>query len=198
MKRLSKKLSDVLTTVNSVSEALGAVQQYSYHCTLWKLLASRRLTRRNLQRIQLISFMSQTLFVSGHWRYMFRRYRHRVPGRTRAAENKPEPIICDFVRRLVNEKVMAANRTTRRLSAADLCALPLNVLESTTIWRLSSRNFFTAPITLKPNFSYQYCWTKNKAVFLRKKETSRPVKLTKMDDLTKLSLQSQAAARSDE
>lgn len=113
----------------------------------------------------------------------------RVQGRASAVGNKLKPIICKFIGRFAKEKVMATRRASWDISSQDL-GLPENIsFERIGIYshltpklqgRLHSANNF------KTQHGYKFCWANNAVIFLLNNETLRPIKLTKMDDLTKL------------
>ena len=113
---------------------------------------------------------------------------HRVP--SRVASNRPNAIICKFVRRLAKENVMANRRNVNVLSAVDLGfnsdadVSHINLYDHLTP-RLQEL-LFESKIFKDAN-SYKYCWAKNGFVFLRKTDNSTPLKLRSLEDLRRLS-----------
>ena len=89
---------------------------------------------------------------------------------------------------------MAARRASRNISAEDL-GLPKDItFEGIGIYdRLTPKlqELLHNANNFKTQHGYKFCWTKNAVVFLRKNETSRPVKVKTMDDSMKLIPQSQ-------
>ena len=104
---------------------------------------------------------------------------HRVQGRASAVGNKLKPIICKFIRRFAKEKVMATRRASWDISSQDL-GLPENI----SFERIGIYSHLTPK--LQGLLHNKFCWAKNAVIFLFNNETLRPIKLTKMDDLTKL------------
>ena len=109
---------------------------------------------------------------------------HRVP--TREAHGGPKPIVCKFVRRLARNMVI-------NLSLTVYAQLTLALLKVLTY--LTSGSLITLPHEcnrfsmkrFKTQHQYQFCWTKNFSVYLRKNAESRAVKIKHIDDLRQLS-----------
>jgi len=112
---------------------------------------------------------------------------HRVPSRRES--NHPDAVICKFTRRLVKEKIMAARKNIKDLSAEDLgfhesiCIQGLAVFDHLTP-RL--QNLLFEAKKYKRSHDYQFCWAKNGAVFLRESPGSKIYKISTMEDLAKL------------
>ena len=89
---------------------------------------------------------------------------------------------------------MAARRASSSINSEDL-GLPSDI----TFERIGIYDHLTPRLqellhsanNFKTQHGYEFCWAKNAVVFLRKNETSRPVKVKTMDDLGKLMPQSQ-------
>ena len=112
---------------------------------------------------------------------------HRVP--SHVAFNRPNAIICKFVRRLAREKVMAARREVSNLIAEDLGfngavdVSHVNLYDNVTP-RLQELLFESKKF--KDVHNYKYCWANNGSVYFRKTDTSTTVKLSKLEDLQKM------------
>ena len=92
---------------------------------------------------------------------------HRVP--SRVASNRPNAIICKFVRRLAREKVMAARRRVSDLNADDLgFSGAVDVSHISLFDHLTPRKqelLFESKIFKDAN-NYKYCWARNGFVYL--------------------------------
>ena len=113
---------------------------------------------------------------------------HRVS--CRVASNRPNPIICKFVRRLTKDNVMANRRNVNGLSPVDL-----GLNSDTDVSHINLYDHLTPRLQellyeskkFKDAKSYKYCWAKNGLVFLRKTDNSTPLKLKSSEDLRRLS-----------
>ena len=94
---------------------------------------------------------------------------------------------------------MAGRRASWDISSQEL-GLPENItFERIGIYSRSYKSFFIVPTTSNLNMATNYVGQKMQLSSFPKNETLRPIKLTKIDDLTKLITQSQGAAHlSDE
>ena len=184
------ELSDIsVKNGEEISNAVEALQQYIYHYNIkivGFLQANESESCEDTAKLylQLFSYLG----VDGITLHDID-IAQRVQGRASAVGNKLKPIICKFIGRFAKEKVMATRRAFWDISSQDL-GLPENIsFERIGIYshltpklqgRLHSANNF------KTQHGYKFCWAKNAVIFLFNNETLRPIKLTKMDDLTKL------------
>ena len=113
---------------------------------------------------------------------------HRVP--SRVASNRPNAIICKFVRRLAKDNVMANRKNVNGLSpvdsgfSSDIDVSHINLYDHLTP-RLQELLYESKKF--KDAKSYKYCWAKNGIVLLRKTDNSTPLKLKSLEDLRRLS-----------
>jgi uncharacterized phage infection (PIP) family protein YhgE len=112
---------------------------------------------------------------------------HRIPARR--STDRPNAIICKFVRRLAREKVMSARRGVNHLRPSQL-GLPQNSQLNVNIYdHLSPRVqelLYEAKKYQRVNH-FQYCWVRNKkTICLRKSETDEIIKLNSLQDLLAL------------
>ena len=192
--KLGKDLSNLSVKVKEISDAVEALQQYSYQYNL-KIVGYPQINESESSEdtAKLCLHLFSCLGVEGITLNDID-IAHRVQIRASAAVNKPKPIICKFTRRLAKEKVMAARRASGNISSEDL-GLP----SDTTFERIGIYDHLTPKLqqllhsanNFKTQHGYRFCWAKNSVVFLRKSETSRPVKVKTMDDFMKLTPQSQ-------
>ena len=112
---------------------------------------------------------------------------HSVP--SRSASDKPNAIVCKFVRRLAKGKVMAARRDVANVQASQLgfqerldvrnIALYDHLTPRLQELLFQSKNFQRAN-------GLKFCWAKNGFVYLRKTDSSPVLKLSNLEDLREL------------
>ena len=114
---------------------------------------------------------------------------HRVPKRNRNSPASPDPIICKFVRRLAEDKVMAARRKIYDLKPEQLGFQAqeqhgrMNIYEHLTP-RLQTLLFEAKK--MQNRYGFKYCWAKNNYICLRKSDDSSVVRMKTLEDLAKL------------
>ena len=120
---------------------------------------------------------------------------HRVPTRNqngRRMQASPllsnSLIICKFTRRIIRDDVLSKRRNSNRL-------LPANFgLQSGNDMRISIFSHLTPRLqellylakSFKEQGSFKYCWAKDTALFLRKSDSSRVIRLNTVQDLEQL------------
>ena len=191
--KLGKDLSDISAKVMEVSTAAEALQQYSYQYNL-KIVGYPQAneTESSQDTAKLCLHLFSCLGVNGITPNDID-IAHCIPIRASAVVNKPKPIICKFTRRSAKEKVMAARRASFDISLEDL-GPPNDV----SFERIGIYDHLTPKLqellhsanNFKTQHGYKFCWAKNGVVFLCQNETSRPIKVTLMDDLIILTPQS--------
>ena len=102
---------------------------------------------------------------------------HRVP--SRQASNKPDAIVCKFVRRLAREEVLSKRRATNEPSdlgmAPHLAVNHIRLYEHLTP-SLQQLLFEAKSFQTRDNF--KHCWAKNAgAILLRETDNSRVIKV---------------------
>ena len=102
---------------------------------------------------------------------------HRVPSRRRNQDNKPNPIVCKFVRRLSKEGVMRLRKEAIKVNPS------VRIFDHLT--PKNQKILYEAKAFKEAN-SYEYCWTKNSRVYLRKNATSRAIRINRLEDLHSL------------
>ncbi|KAK2549045.1 hypothetical protein P5673_030674 [Acropora cervicornis] len=112
---------------------------------------------------------------------------HRV--RSRVSSNRPNPIICRFVRRLARNRVIACRKSVSNVTSNQLGFDSSISLEGLAVFEhLSPRqqSFFNEAKTFKVAHKFKFCWAKGGAVFLRKGDESHVIKIKKEEDLLSL------------
>ena len=114
---------------------------------------------------------------------------HRVPARRQS--NRPDAVICKFVRRLAKEKVMKARRNIPNIEPQALGYDSDVSLENAGIYdHLTPRlqSLLNEAKAYKVANNLQFCWTRNGVVLLRESEHSRIFKVSSMEELAKLTV----------
>ena len=122
---------------------------------------------------------------------------HRV--RSRVSSNRPNPMICRFVRRLARNRVIACRKSVSNVTSNQLGFDSSISLEGLAVFEhLSPRqqSLFNEAKTFKVAHKFKFCWAKGGAVFLHKCDESHVIKIKKEEDL--LSLISQRMEHSPE
>ena len=184
---LQSRISAVSTKCEEISAAIEGLEDYSYKYNV-KIVGLPSLGERESsdQTTKLCLGLFSALGAKdvSTWDIDIA---HRVPARRDS--NKPNAIVCKFTRRLAKDKVMAVRKNVHTLQACHL-DLPEDVsLTNVSIFEhLSPRmqSLFYEAKKFKIDNGFQFCWTKNGSVFLRKSESSRIVKLARLEDLNGL------------
>jgi len=166
LKRLSAWLAEISNRVDEIGKAIDSMYEYSYQYNV-KIVGMPELSEQksyfqtNGLCVKLFSDMGAE--VSLHEIDIA----HRVPQRN-ATAGAPEPIICKFVRRLSKEAVMA-RRNDEGVSLSSV-----RIFDHLTP---KMQYVFTEAKKFKGQNNYQFCWTKNSCVYLRKDGSSRALKI---------------------
>ena len=113
---------------------------------------------------------------------------HRIPARRQTG--RPNAIVCKFVRRLAKERVFAVRKQINNINPQQLGLSPGTHLNNLNIFehlppRLQELLFEANKYKQANNF--KFCWTRNKAIYLRKSENDNVVKLVSLEQLKNLS-----------
>ena len=111
----------------------------------------------------------------------------RVP--TRKASNRPNPIICKFVRRQVKDRLMAAWKEVSKVTPSQLgYGIELSLSWLGIYDHLSPLNqaLLTDAKKVQQAKGFKFCWAKQGSIFLRMTDTLRIHKLNTFYDLQSL------------
>ena len=187
LKRLSTWLSEISTRVDEIGKAIDSMCEYSYQYNV-KIVGLPELSEQESYSqtsdlcVKLFSDMGAE--VSLHDIDIA----HRVPQRN-ATARAPKPIICKFVRRLSKEAVMARRNDVCKADPSSLGYGEGVSLSSVRIFdhlTPKMQYVYTEAKKFKGQNNYQFCWTKNSCVYLRKDGSSRALKIRDIADLTRL------------
>ena len=105
--------------------------------------------------------------------------------RLRVSSNRPNPIICRFVR-LARNRVIACRKCVSNVMSDQLgfdSSIPVEGLPFFEHLSLRQQSLFNEAKTFKVAHKFKFCWAKGGAVFLHKSEESRVIKIKKEEDL---------------
>ena len=188
--RLSTRLTELATKVDSLSIAIDEAQQYSYAYNI-KLMGVPELKSKEsaIEISQLCEKIFKAMGVNASLQDID--IAHRVATRN-PNSNQAKPIICKFLRRLTRQEVMMKKREIRNIDPVSV-GLPLETsLKNAAIYdHLTPRlqQLFVHAKKVKEDKGFRFCWTKNSVIYLRKSEDSQPIKIQKQSDLDKFSTQ---------
>ena len=187
LKRLSTWLAEISTRVDEIGKAIDSMCEYSYQYNV-KIVGMPELSEQESYSqtsalcVKLFSDMGAD--VSLHDIDIA----HRVPQRN-ATAGAPKPIICKFVRRLSKEAVMARRNDACKANPSSLGFGEGVSLSSVRVFdhlTPKMQHVFTEAKKFKGQNNYQFCWTKNSCVYLRKDGSSRALKIRNVADLSRL------------
>ena len=187
LKRLTVRLAEISSRVDEIGKAIDSMCEYSYQYNV-KIVGMPELNEQGSYSqtsglcVNLFSEMGADVTLHDI------DIAHRVPQRS-ARVGTPKPIICKFVRRLSKEAVMARRNESCR---ADPSSLGFGEGVSLSLVRIfdhltpKMQHVFTEANKFKEQHSYQFCWSKNSCVYLRKDGSSRALKIRDIADLDRL------------
>ena len=187
LKQARSRLDELIAKIDAIGHAVDEIEEYSYKFNL-KVVGLPEIKEK--ESAEETSSLCVKLFremgaeVNIHDIDMA----HRVP--TREAHGGPKPIVCKFVRRLARTKVINLRNESHNLRPANLgLAEGVNLSNVRIFDPLTPRmqSIFYEAKRFKTQHQYQFCWTKNFSVYLRKNAESRAVKIKHIDDLRQLS-----------
>jgi hypothetical protein len=152
-KKFNSRLTEIATKVNNVCDALEQIQQYSYQYNI-KIVGLPQQDER--ESAYQTSSLCVNLFQSLGVDVNFNDIAHRV--RSRKEDARPSPIICKFVWCNSKESVMKQRRESNKVNPS------VRIFDHLT--PKNQQILFEAK-GFKAKNGYQYCWTKNSAVYLK-------------------------------
>mgnify|MGYP001798758601 CR=1 FL=1 len=193
IKDLSKKIDLIAENVNRLEKCIEDMEAYSYKFNL-KIVGVPNTSGEKETAMDTASLCLNLFHALGAKEVKITDIdtAHRVPSRTKRME-KPDPIICKFIRRLPKDEVMANRNNRQALSSEDLGLESHADLSRVRIFdHLTPKlqKLFYEAKKYKTSQDYDYCWVKNGVVNLRESSSSPIIKLRSMDDLALLSTSS--------
>ena len=181
--RLNKCLEDLAARSSEVSDAIEAMQAYSYQYNV-KILGLPELYEQSGQRKNESASESTDLCISlfKDMGVQVKDYdidiAHRIQMRNASAG--PRPIICKFVRKLIKNQVMDNRKEAPNVNPANI-GLPPNtdltrilVVEHLTP---KAQNLHYEAKRLQGQLKFKFCWVKNSQIYLRKSEDTEAIRI---------------------
>ena len=181
---LTARVDEILTLCDCITKSIEASEAYGYRFNLKIVGVPSVAERESPQQTANICLKLFATLGVGNVSLSDIDMVHRVP--FRAAFNRPNAIICKFVHRLAKDNVMANWRNVNGLSPVDLgFSSDKDVSHIILYDHLTPRlqELLYESKKFKDAKSYSYCWAKNGLVFLRKTDSSTPLKLKSLEDL---------------
>lgn len=187
IQQLTKRVEEISIMCDRIAKSLDAFEEYSYQYNV-KIVGLPTVTANETSDqtthlcLKLFSALGvEDVTVSDI------DIAHRVPSRT--ASNRPNAVICKFVRRIAKEKVMA-----KRNEVSNIAAAALDLPDSVDVTHISVYDHLTPRLQellyecnrYKRDNNFRFCWAKNGVVYLRKSETSAVVRLKSIMDLQEI------------
>ena len=186
LKQARSRLDELIVKTDAIGQAVDEVEEDSYKFNL-KVVGLPEIKEESAEGTSSLCvklFREMGAEVTIHDIDMA----HRVP--TREAHGGPKPIVCKLVSRLARNKVINLRNESHNLCPANLgLAESVNLSNIRIFDHLTPRmqSIFYEAKRFKTRHQYQFCWTKNSSVYLRKNAESRAVKIKHIEDLRKLS-----------
>ena len=187
LKQARSRLDELIAKIDAIGHAVDEIEEYSYKFNL-KVVGLPEIKEK--ESAEETSSLCVKLFreMGAEVNIHDIDVAHRVP--TREVHGGPKPIVCKFVRRLARTKVINLRNEFHNLRPANLgLAEGVNLSNVRIFDHLTPRmqSIFYEAKRFKTQHQYQFCWTKNFSVYLRKNAESRAVKIKHIDDLRQLS-----------
>ena len=188
LEEIESKISEITQNTARISKAIDDIQAYSYQYNL-KIVgvpqAEINEKATDIAELCLKVFAGMGIEVSP-WDIDVA---HRVPARTQDGRRRGIlPIICKFTRRMVRDVVLFKRRNCNLLLPTTFGLNPEDELKISIFSHLTPRlqELFYRAKSVKEQDNYKYCWAKDTAIYLRKSDNSRAIKLTSFQDIEAL------------
>ena len=174
LQKFSSRLQEIAVKVDRIDNALEQLQQYSYQYNVKIVGIPQQEVKGSAYDT---SILCVDLFkeIGADINFQDIDIAHHVPSRRNS--DTPAPIVCTFVRRNSKESVMKHKREANKVSPL------IRIFDHLTP---KNQHILVEARAFKEKFSYQYCWTKNSIVYLRKSATSRAIRIKELRDLQRL------------
>ena len=161
LKRLSSRLNVISDACDRILQSIDGFEMYSYQFNIkvigLPLLAAKETTEQTANLcLQLFHHMGvKDVSINDI------DIAHRVPSRN--PSNQPDAVVCEFVRRMVKEKIMASRKTIRNITAqqlgfsSEIDVSHLNIYDHLTP-RLQTLLYEAKKF--KEANSFKFCWAK--------------------------------------
>ena len=183
IQRLSTRLTELISKVDAVGKGVDELQDYRYQFNV-KIInvpdIKHQETARETSNLCVALFNGMGAVVS----LQDLDVAHRVPRRDQ--DDGPKPIICKFIRRLAKSEVINRRRDSCKVDPSGLGFSVDVSLGAVQIFDHLSprlqRVVFEAK-KFKDRNNYQYCWSKDSVVYLKRDSELRPIKIKDLGEL---------------
>lgn len=125
IKRLSSKLDTISTQIDRISQAIDSFELYSYQYNV-KIVSIPQVSETASPEDTVSICLKLFSCIGADITIQDIDIAHRVPAKS-SQSDRPNPIICKFVRRLAKEKVMTARINANSIVAADLDLINVSI-----------------------------------------------------------------------
>ena len=188
LEEMESKIGEIAQNTDRISKAIDDIQAYSYQYNL-KIVGvpQAETTEKATDTVELCLkiFAGIGVEVSP----LDIDVAHRVPAKSQDGCRRGNlPIICKFTRRMVHDEVLSRWRNCNLLLPATFGLNSENELRISIFSHLTSRlqEIFYLAKSVKEHDNYKYCWAKDTAIYLRKSDNSRAIKITSLQDIEAL------------
>ena len=188
LEEMESKIAQITQNTARISKAIDDIQAYSYQYNL-KIFGvpQAEINEKETDTVELCVKVFAGIGVKvSPWDIDVA---HRVPARTQDGRRRGIlPIICKFTRRMVRDEVLSKRRNCNHLLPATFGLNPENEVRISIFSHLTPRlqELFYLAKSVKEQDNYKYCWAKDTAIYLRKSDDSRAIKLTSFQDIESL------------
>ena len=188
LEEMESKIAQITQNTARISKAIDDIQAYSYQYNL-KIVGvpQAEINEKATDTVELCVKVFAGIGVKvSPWDIDVA---HRVPARTQDGRRRGIlPIICKFTRRMVRDEVLFKRRNCNHLLPATFGLNPENEVRISIFSHLTPRlqELFYLAKSVKEQDNYKYCWAKDTAIYLRKSDDSRAIKLTSFQDIESL------------
>ncbi|CAB4011091.1 Hypothetical predicted protein [Paramuricea clavata] len=186
-KRLNNCLEDLVGRSSEVSDAIEAMQAYSYQYNVKILGLPELYDQRKNESAMDSTNLCISLFKAMGVQVKDYDIAHRIQMRNASAG--PRPIICKFVRRLIKNQVIDNRKEAPNVNPENI-GLPPNadltrilVVEHLTP---KAQNLLYEAKRLQGQLKFKFCWVKNSQIYLRKSEDTEAIRIHSLADLTRM------------
>ena len=188
LEEMESKINEITQNTARISKAIDDIQAYSYLHNLNIVgVPQAEINEKATDTVELCLkvFAGMGVEVSP-WDIDLA---HRVPARTQDGRRRGIlPIICKFTRRMVRDVVLFKRRNCNLLLPTTFGLYPEDELKLSIFSHLTPRlqGLFYLAKSVKEQDNYKYCWAKDTAIYLKKSDNLRAIKLKSFQDIEAL------------
>ena len=188
LEEMESKISEITHNTARISKVIDDIQVYSYQCN--QKIVGVPQAEINVKATDTVELCLNVFVCMGvelsPWVINLA---HRYPARTQVGRRRGIlPIICKFTRHMVRDVVIFKRRNCNLLLPTTFGLNPEDELKISIFSHLTPRlqELFYLAKSVKEQDNYKYCWAKDTAIYSRKSDNSRAIKLTSFQDIEAL------------